>query len=297
MEEVLEGLMALAVAGGSGYVYTSSTASNYPSGCTLNSSYYLTSAQTVAGNSSFPSTSGGTETGHSGDGYARITNLTPANQTGELQTFTAPATGVYQFDVAGAAGSGGNVYGGYIGTGGKGARIVAKFTLNKGDVVDLVVGKKGTCIQATAKDGTSGGGGGGSFVFKRISSVTNTNYQFTKGSINYETLLAVAGGGGSKDCGYTSANSTGYDGIGASYKSPNNYTAYSTSTCASTSSTTSVLGISQFITYDAAGAYYTRASRSSTRGLRAEELQLMIVMHLEAVGVVVELLDKPQVGH
>ena len=59
--------------GGSGYVYTSSTASNYPSGCLLNSSYYLTNASTIAGNTSFTSPSGGTETGHSGNGYARIT--------------------------------------------------------------------------------------------------------------------------------------------------------------------------------------------------------------------------------
>lgn len=58
--------------GGSGYVYTSSTASSYPSGCKLTSSYYLTNASTTAGSSSFPSTTGGTETGHSGNGYARI---------------------------------------------------------------------------------------------------------------------------------------------------------------------------------------------------------------------------------
>lgn len=59
--------------GGSGYVYTSSTASNYPSGCLLNSSYYLTNASTVAGNTSFTSPSGSQETGHSGNGYCRIT--------------------------------------------------------------------------------------------------------------------------------------------------------------------------------------------------------------------------------
>ena len=58
--------------GGSGYVYTSSTASNYPSGCLLNNSHYLTNASTTAGSSSFPSTTSGTETGHSGNGYARI---------------------------------------------------------------------------------------------------------------------------------------------------------------------------------------------------------------------------------
>ena len=59
--------------GGSGYVYTSSTASSYPSGCLLNSAYYLTEAQTIAGNASMPSTTGSTETGHQGNGYVRIT--------------------------------------------------------------------------------------------------------------------------------------------------------------------------------------------------------------------------------
>lgn len=59
--------------GGSGYIYTSSTASNYPSGCQLNSNYYLTSASTIAGNSSFTSPTGSSETGHSGNGYVRIT--------------------------------------------------------------------------------------------------------------------------------------------------------------------------------------------------------------------------------
>ena len=59
--------------GGSGYVYTSSTASNYPSGCLLNSNHYLTDASTIAGNVSFTSPSGASEIGHTGDGYIRIT--------------------------------------------------------------------------------------------------------------------------------------------------------------------------------------------------------------------------------
>lgn len=60
--------------GGSGYVYTASTASNYPSGCKLNSTHYLTSAETYAGNTSFISTTDDiNETGHSGNGYVRIT--------------------------------------------------------------------------------------------------------------------------------------------------------------------------------------------------------------------------------
>ena len=61
--------------GGSGYIYTSSTASNYPSGCLLNSSYYLTNASMKAGNESITSPTGASETGHAGNGYAYLTYL------------------------------------------------------------------------------------------------------------------------------------------------------------------------------------------------------------------------------
>lgn len=63
--------------GGSGYVYTSSTAKNYPNGCLLNSTHYLTNAQTIAGDTSFTSPTGSVETGHTGNGFCRITNLNP----------------------------------------------------------------------------------------------------------------------------------------------------------------------------------------------------------------------------
>ena len=66
--------------GGSGYVYTSSTASSYPSGCLLNSSYYLTNASTTAGNASFTSPSGSSEAGHIGNGYCRITVINAQQQ-------------------------------------------------------------------------------------------------------------------------------------------------------------------------------------------------------------------------
>ena len=69
--------------GGSGWVYTESNYNTWKSGnptdatkYLLNSSYYLTNAETKAGNTSFPSpTSSGNETGHSGNGYARITPI------------------------------------------------------------------------------------------------------------------------------------------------------------------------------------------------------------------------------
>ena len=58
--------------GGSGFVNTSANASYRPSGYT---GLELESGSTTAGSSKHPSTSGGTETGHSGNGYARITVL------------------------------------------------------------------------------------------------------------------------------------------------------------------------------------------------------------------------------
>jgi len=62
-----------AAGGGSGYVLTSS--SYKPSGYALGSEYYLSNAETIGGDTSFPSTSGGNETGHSGNGYVRITQI------------------------------------------------------------------------------------------------------------------------------------------------------------------------------------------------------------------------------
>ena len=62
--------------GGSGYVYTSGTYMNCPQGCVLTSAHYLSNAQTIAGNVAFPAPVGSTETGHPGNGYARITLVT-----------------------------------------------------------------------------------------------------------------------------------------------------------------------------------------------------------------------------
>lgn len=75
--------------GGSGYVYTSTTAANYPSGCLLNSNYYLANASTKNGTVSFTSPTGSAETGHTGNGYARITILTTTGKT----TYTFNANG------------------------------------------------------------------------------------------------------------------------------------------------------------------------------------------------------------
>lgn len=57
-------------AGGSGFVWTGA---NAPTGFGLTEAHYLTSAQTKDGSQSFTSPTGAAETGHSGNGYVRIT--------------------------------------------------------------------------------------------------------------------------------------------------------------------------------------------------------------------------------
>ena len=59
--------------GGSGFVYTKNTASSVPIGYLLSGQYCLAQADTKQGTSSFISPNNATETGHSGDGYVRIT--------------------------------------------------------------------------------------------------------------------------------------------------------------------------------------------------------------------------------
>ena len=73
--------------GGSGYVYTSSTASNYPSGCLLNSNYYLTNASTTIEYSK-------TNPGGTYDGYIRITVLSPLNVKINSNTYV-PIKAIY----------------------------------------------------------------------------------------------------------------------------------------------------------------------------------------------------------
>ena len=67
--------------GGSGYVYTSDTASNYPSGCLLNSGYYLSNTSTVKGSSNIILTDGTTGHGSIGNGYIKLTFLSSLEVT------------------------------------------------------------------------------------------------------------------------------------------------------------------------------------------------------------------------
>ena len=99
---------AVAGGGGSGYVYNDSNAKNYPTGCLLNSSYYLEYGKNVSGDNTFYSPNGNLENGHTGNGYARITNVTDSFQVEFYYTETLEpiilTPGRYKFEAYGALG-------------------------------------------------------------------------------------------------------------------------------------------------------------------------------------------------
>lgn len=199
------GSYGTAGAGGSGYVYTSTTASNYPSGCLLNSTYYLSNAQTIAGNQSFPSPTGGTETGHSGNGYVRITKLTDViylthanndimdfNYTGSTQSKTLKP-GTYTIECWG--GQGGTYSGYYIG--GYGGYSKGTITLTKTTTVYVSVGGAGSSSSTAA-----GFNGGGTGISSGRGGGGATDVRIGQNSL-YSRVIVAGGGGGA---GVTSAN-------------------------------------------------------------------------------------------
>lgn len=190
--------------GGSGYVYTSSTVSSYPSGCLLNSSYYLTDTQTIAGNQSFLAPSGSTETGHSGNGYVRITKLTDViylthakndimdfNYTGSVQSKTLKP-GTYTIECWGGQGG---TYSSYIG--GHGGYSKGTITLTEATTVYISVGGAGSSSSTAA-----GFNGGGTGISSGRGGGGATDVRIGQNSL-YSRVIVAGGGGGA---GVTSAN-------------------------------------------------------------------------------------------
>lgn len=190
--------------GGSGYVYTSVTASNYPNGCLLNSSYYLSNAQTIAGDQSFPAPSGSTETGHSGNGHVKITKLSDViylthaknnimdfNYTGSVQSKTLKP-GTYTIECWGGQGG---TYSSYIG--GYGGYSKGTITLTEATTVYISVGGAGSSSSTTA-----GFNGGGTGISSGRGGGGATDVRIGQNSL-YSRVIVAGGGGGA---GVTSAN-------------------------------------------------------------------------------------------
>ena len=119
-------------------------------------------------------------------GSLQFTTNERKGRVGTIQKFTVPGSTRYLIKAWGARGGTKSYNYGYKpGTyyGGKGAYIEGKFRLNKGTVLNIVVGQKGGESGSSATAGT--GGGGGSFVY------TTSN-----------ALLLAAGGGGGASAGF-----------------------------------------------------------------------------------------------
>lgn len=219
--------------GGSGYVYTSSTASNYPSGCLLNSSYYLSAAKTIAGNTSFTSPTGSSETGHSGNGYCRITVIECKNTAlyTRINNSMKKATAFYfklnnnkiygvgsanyngsvmNFDYTGSVqtktlkpgtytiecwGGQGGTYSSYIG--GYGGYSKGTITLTEATTVYISVGGAGSSSSTAA-----GFNGGGTGISSGRGGGGATDVRIGQNSL-YSRVIVAGGGGGA---GVTSAN-------------------------------------------------------------------------------------------
>ena len=94
-----------------------------------------------------------------------------------IQQWTVPYTGDYRIEAIGAAGG----YDKGINSSqyrGRGARMIGTFRLNKGEVIQVLVGQEG----GINKKSVSSGGGGGTFVVRGA-----------------DTPLIIAGGGGGID--------------------------------------------------------------------------------------------------
>lgn len=215
------GLHCDSAGGGSGYVYTPTTASNYPSGCLLNSAYYLSNAQTIAGNQSFSSPTGGTETGHSGNGYVRITKLTDViylthanndimdfNYTGSTQSKTLKP-GTYTIECWG--GQGGTYSGYYIG--GYGGYSKGTITLTKTTTVYVSVGGAGSSSSTAA-----GFNGGGTGISSGRGGGGATDVRIGQNSL-YSRVIVAGGGGGAYDSDSDSDGRWGGGGSGYVYTS------------------------------------------------------------------------------
>ncbi|MES9780215.1 MULTISPECIES: hypothetical protein [Bacillus cereus group] len=124
-------------------------------------------------------------------------NTTGVGQSGYRVEWIVPATAKYRLIACGA--EGGNVTDSYINNcpPGKGAMIIGEFTLNKGEIINIVVGQKPDHVAYSGS-----GGGGGTFIYT--------------GGVGGNGILLVAGGGGG------SGHTYGFGAGGSATTSPNN---------------------------------------------------------------------------
>ncbi len=183
-----------------------------------------------------PQPDGTNATGHSGNGYARITYLgkkdchldEPQNfaYTGSIQEFTTTCAGTYKLEVWGAQGGSGDV------AGGKGGYSYGNIQLNEEEKLNVVVGGAGSRGgnqqgatggyngggNRTASSDACGSGGGATHISKQAGTYTTlASYQNASTASNY--VLIVAGGGAGSQVGISGGAGGGTTGGKNSYGS------------------------------------------------------------------------------
>lgn len=193
-----------------------------------------------------------------------------AGPSGTLQRMVVLYTADYNVVVRGAGGSIGTTYNSttklrYTGKPGRGAILSSKIRLEAGTELLIAVGQCGTHLSTdTVTDGTSGGSGGGTFVFRKIPSITDATCQIEIDGEYWECLYAAAGGSGTQDGAYRKTVVDAPDASTTVY-SKANYKAFSTTT-AGTASSTSVSGTLSLAQIKANGFNGTFYSRGSNYG-------------------------------
>ncbi len=191
-----------------------------------------------------------------------VTNSS-SNNTGTMLTYTFPCDCTAEILAAGAKGGDGAGYG----YGGRGAIVAGTISFKTGDQLLICVGQAGTSSTLTSgSDGTTGAGGGGTYVVKKVSA---SSYRYTgSGTGNgwyVDPLVIAAGGNGGGDNLYSSnytihassnnGNETSYTYPTDSYQMGGGF-----SKCAQTSDSTS--GRSFLTGASGATDYYSRSGTS-----------------------------------
>ena len=187
--------------GGSGYISTKSVNGKYISGETIIGTETFKSPNDVA-----------YETGHSGNGHARISYIMMETfeYTGAVQEFVAPVDGYYNVECWGARGGDNvrtvsstdirKVYGG------SGAYTQGLIKLTKGTTLYIYVGGKASDDTKSGQPGWNGGGekkdtytqalsGGGSTDIRLVKDTTSTNGWSDFDSLKSRIMVAAGGGG------------------------------------------------------------------------------------------------------
>lgn len=190
-----------------------------------------------------------------------------AGPSGTLQRIVLPYTADYNVVVRGAGGSIGTTYNAttklrYTGKPGRGAILSATIRLEAGTELLIAVGQCGTHQSTdTVSDGTSGGSGGATFVFRKIPAITDSTCQIQIDGEYWECLYVAAGGSGVQDGAYKKTVVDAPDASTTVY-SKSKYKAFSTTTADNTASksVSGTLSLAQIKANGFNGAFYSRGS-------------------------------------